>query len=108
MQGNISEHQRTAATAEEIAATNTRGERLTTEPTPTQVDSRPEFCRPGQMPQLFGISRTATYLYLADGSIKGVNLRRPGCATGIRLIDCESVRRFLAQHFEAPADRPKE
>ena len=64
---------------------------------PAAIDTRPEFCRPGQMPALFGLSRTACYNLLANGAITGVNLRAPGKATGTRLINCQSVRDFLAR-----------
>ncbi|MGA2221875.1 MAG: hypothetical protein ABSH21_08880 [Verrucomicrobiia bacterium] len=80
-------NKRTAAAEQTIAAPAA----------PATIDTRPEFCRPGQMPLLFGISRTQTYNYLASGEISGVNLRRPGCATGCRLINCQSVRDFLAR-----------
>jgi hypothetical protein len=94
-----------ADSAERITARGGFRKVLDTPPAaPAQVDCRPEWCRPGQVPQLFGLSRTYIYGLLAAGEITGVNLRQPGKATGCRLLSCQSIRDFLARAAANPVE----
>jgi hypothetical protein len=61
---------------------------------------QPEFCRPADMPRLFGIARTYAYQLINEGKIKSISLRKRGARTGVRLISCDSVREFLAHEME--------
>jgi hypothetical protein len=72
----------------------------TTSPVQAGEIGKPEFCRPAQMSNLFGIGRTHSYALIADGKIKSVSLRKRGARFGIRLIDCESVRQYLRSQME--------
>jgi hypothetical protein len=67
---------------------------------PGATGAQPEFCRPADMPRLFGIARTYTYQLIRDGKIKSVSLRKRGARFGVRLISCDSVREFLAREME--------
>jgi hypothetical protein len=51
----------------------------------------PEYIRPAEAPR-FGISRSTTYNWIADGIIKSVVVRRPGNTRGVRLISVSSLR----------------
>jgi hypothetical protein len=79
----------------------------TAEPVPpmleavTHNDSKPEWARIPEVVQRFGIKRTRLFELIADGQIKSVSLRRPGCVRGVRIINCDSVRSLL----EALANR---
>jgi hypothetical protein len=74
---------------------------------PGATGAVPEFCRPGDMPRLFGIGRTYAYQLIQEGKIKSVSLRKRGARFGVRLISCDSVREFLAREMEkAEKDAP--
>jgi hypothetical protein len=63
----------------------------------------PEFGRWQDVERLFGLRRSYLYTLLADGAIKSVNLRRPGCKTGCRLFHLQSIREFLQSHLDNPS-----
>ncbi len=44
----------------------------------------------------FGLRRSSAYALISEGAIRSVVLRRRGTIKGKRLVDCESVRAFLA------------
>ncbi len=56
----------------------------------------PEFVDFGGLEAGWGIKHAHAYELIASGEIKSISLRRDGKARGKRLIDVESVRRFLA------------
>jgi hypothetical protein len=51
----------------------------------------------------FGITRPTYYKLIREGAIKSACIRKPGSLTGIRLVNTESVRRFVERHVEQPA-----
>ncbi len=55
----------------------------------------PEFVQVPQAVSMFGISRSAIYNLIGDGSIKSVCLRRRGNIRGTRLVSVDSMRSFL-------------
>lgn len=56
-----------------------------------------EFGRIADVTRLFGLRRGTIYGLLALGRIKGVLLRVRGAKSGIRLIDIDSVRRYIRE-----------
>jgi hypothetical protein len=66
--------------------------------------AKPEFCRVTDMRQLFGFGRTTAYNLAEAGLIRTVLLRQPGRTSGMRLVDCQSVREFLRNQNAAAAD----
>lgn len=54
-----------------------------------------EFCRISDLQRLFGIRRGTAYNLIREGKVRSVTLRRPGRATGVRLISVASVRDYL-------------
>ena len=81
---------------------NTGGNALTIAPvTVSSVkDVEPEFLDAAGIQSRYGIKRSLAYSLLADGSIRGVSLRRRGQQRGKRLFDCASVRAFLRSQME--------
>jgi hypothetical protein len=55
----------------------------------------PEFGRVPDVTRIFGLRRGTQYNLLRDGKIEGVLLRVCGQKSGVRLIDLESVRRYI-------------
>jgi hypothetical protein len=64
-------------------------------------DPDAEFLDAAALTAKFGIKRSLAYLLLAEGSIKGVSLRRRGQLRGKRLFAVDSVREFLRAQMEA-------
>ena len=62
-----------------------------------------EFGRLDDLDRKFGIRRSAAYALLNEGKIKSRIVRLNGSNTGIRLIDFNSVRQFLAGAPEKPS-----
>jgi hypothetical protein len=89
--------------ASKIAATTNRRKQVTAEPIASAkvATLEPEFCRPADCRNLFGLSRTFVYQLIQGGKIKSVCLRKPGAATGIRLLHVASIREFLTSQLEA-------
>ncbi len=85
----------------ETAETTRRRKQLTTAPVEAGAVAGPEFIRMADGRKLFGLSRTYLYNLLAAGLIKGVNLRKPGCKTGVRLLSVQSIRDYLASQMQA-------
>ncbi|MEI8062946.1 MAG: hypothetical protein WCH84_02670 [Verrucomicrobiota bacterium] len=71
---------------------------------PGAVGSHIEFCRPGDVRQLFGVGRSYVYQLIASGAIRSTCLRQRGKRTGCRIIDVQSVRDFLRGQFDKPTD----
>ena len=91
-----------AATAERIlagttAATSNHVRQYTSAPVkPADAgDVQPEFVRVTDTRRLFGFGRTTTYNLAEAGLIRTILLRRPGQKSGMRLVDCASVREYL-------------
>ncbi|MBI4024230.1 MAG: hypothetical protein HY360_04560 [Verrucomicrobia bacterium] len=61
----------------------------------------PEFGRIPDVTRIFGLKRGFIYGLIGEGTIKSVNLRKPGARTGCRLIHLQSVRAFLHAQMEA-------
>lgn len=49
---------------------------------------------------IFGITRPTYYNMIKAGAIKSACIRRPGCTTGIRLVNVASVRQYVERHIE--------
>lgn len=60
----------------------------------------PEFLDAEGLRARFGLKRSLAYALLADGSIRGVSLRRRGQVRGKRLFAVDSVRAFLRSKME--------
>lgn len=60
----------------------------------------PEFLDARDVQARFGLKRSLLYALLADGSIRGVSLKRPGRLRGKRLFYVASVRAFLHNQME--------
>ena len=56
---------------------------------------KPEWIRPRQVTELFGIGRGTVATLIQDGKIKSVSLCQDGLARGSRLISYASVCEFL-------------
>lgn len=56
---------------------------------------RPEWLRPKQVPQHFGIGKSLLYELIAEGKIKTVSMRRRGAKHGTRLISFDSLAAYL-------------
>jgi Helix-turn-helix domain len=69
---------------------------FTTAPVKTSTGLDAEFCDLHGLEARYGIRRSTAYNLIADGSIRSVCLRRRGQIKGKRLVDCASVREFLA------------
>ena len=61
---------------------------------------KPEWVRPAQVTQVFGIGRTKQYELIADKKIKSVSIRSRGATRGCRLISYDSVVAFIESHME--------
>ncbi|MCW1915649.1 hypothetical protein OJ996_18835 [Luteolibacter sp. GHJ8] len=57
----------------------------------------PEWIRPRQVKELFGIGQAHAALMIRDGRVKSVSLCPPGKATGTRLISFPSLCAYLDQ-----------
>lgn len=57
--------------------------------------STPEYANHHTATALFGFSRSSLYALANAGSIRSVNIRKPGSIKGKRLFDCASIRAFL-------------
>ena len=82
---------------------------MTTQPVaPLQVGAAPEFCTVTDARLLFGIARSSLYQLANEGRIRFIRVRKAGNATGRTLVDCASVRRFLADCVveDAPDSTP--
>jgi hypothetical protein len=78
--------------------TNTGGQAVTSAPVnvaQANATQDPEFLDAAGLQSRFGIKRSLAYALLADGSIRGVSLRRRSQLRGKRLFDVASVRTFL-------------
>jgi hypothetical protein len=69
-------------------------------PLGTATHLNPEFVDCKGLEAGWGIKRSLAYQLLADGSIKGVSLRRRGQLRGKRLFNVDSVREFLSKQME--------
>jgi len=56
-----------------------------------------EFGRFDELERRFGIRRSKAYELIKAGKIKSACVRKRGARFGIRLIDFDSVRRFLRE-----------
>ena len=63
------------------------------------------FGRFSELRRLYGIPRSSAYILLNEGKIKSRIVKMKGSRTGIRLIDFQSVRQFLAAAPEQPAKK---
>lgn len=61
---------------------------------------KPEWVRPAQATQIFGIGRTKIYELIADGKIKSASIKPRGSAKGTRLISYDSLASFVESHIE--------
>src|SRR6266849_10215218 len=69
---------------------------FTTAPVGSSTGVDPEFIDLRGLEARYGIRRSHAYILISEGSIKSVCLRRRGQIKGKRLVNCASVRNFLA------------
>lgn len=68
----------------------------------------PEYADHQTARALFGLSRSYLYMLATEGSIRTVNVLRPGATKGRRLFDCASIRELMqasAMSWDEPALR---
>lgn len=56
---------------------------------------KPEWIRPKDVPEIFGIGRSRIYELIAEGKVKSVSLRQRGQKHGTRLISYDSISAYL-------------
>jgi excisionase family DNA binding protein len=61
----------------------------------SEKTAKPEWLRIPEATKLFGISRSKLYELIAAGYIRSTSLRKRGQIKGTRLIDYDSLCRFL-------------
>lgn len=61
----------------------------------TSAGGKPEWIRPADVRQLFGISRSACYELISSGVIRSCSLRKRGRARGVRLVSYDSLCAYL-------------
>jgi Helix-turn-helix domain len=61
----------------------------------TSINNLPEWLRPKQACQRFGVSRSWLYERLSEGCIKSTCIRQRGAIKGIRLISRDSLAAFI-------------
>ncbi len=64
------------------------------------VDNRREFAGVEDTCQLYDFGRTYLYGLMKSGKIRSVLLRKCGAAVGKRLVELESVRKFIRDQAE--------
>jgi len=69
---------------------------FTTAPVAASWGVDPEFVDLPGLEAKFGVKRSLAYVLISEGAIRSVVLRRRGTIKGKRLVDCASVRAFLA------------
>jgi hypothetical protein len=69
---------------------------FTTAPVAASWGVDPEFVDFPGLEKKFGVKRSLAYVLISEGAIRSVVLRRRGTIKGKRLVDCASVRAFLA------------
>jgi hypothetical protein len=69
---------------------------FTTAPVAASCGVDPEFVDLPGLETKFGVKRSLAYVLISQGAIRSVVLRRRGTIKGKRLVDCASVRAFLA------------
>ena len=69
---------------------------FTTQPVAASWGVDPEFVDLPGLEKKFGVKRSLAYVLISEGLIRSVVLRRRGTIKGKRLVDCASVRAFLA------------
>ena len=62
---------------------------------------KPEFGRVSDVVRDFRICRSSVYTLISECKIRSVCLRRRGAVRGIRLIDLDSVRNYIANEMDA-------
>lgn len=65
---------------------------------PTTPNLTPEFVRPNEAQQIFGISKSEIYGLMAAGKIRSHLIRKRGNKSGTRLISTDSLREFIMSH----------
>ncbi len=60
-----------------------------------QTKLRPEWIRPRQATQIFGMGRSKLYELIAQNKIKTVSMRSRGAKHGTRLISYDSLAEYL-------------
>jgi hypothetical protein len=73
---------------------------FTTQPIAANWGADPEFCDFAGLNSRFGIGRSLGYILIERGDIKSKVLRRRGNIKGKRLIDCASVREYIAKQSD--------
>ena len=73
----------------------------TIKPTQTTDESQsPVYIRVSKAVELFGIGRTTLYSLISSKQIKSVLLRAKGSKTGIRLVNFNSLKKYLDDQIE--------
>ena len=55
-----------------------------------------EYIRPAKVPLVFGLSRSHTFVKIADGTLESVLIKQPGARRGTRLISVSSLKKYIA------------
>jgi len=61
---------------------------------------KPEWLRLPDAVRVSGVGRSTLYSLITSGAIKSVALRKRGCQRGIRLINADSLRRYIESFAE--------
>lgn len=61
----------------------------------SSTHGKPEWLRPKQVPQFFGIGRSRLYELIAEGKIKTVSMRNRGAKHGTRLVSYDSLSAYI-------------
>ncbi|MDC0066850.1 helix-turn-helix domain-containing protein [Verrucomicrobia bacterium] len=66
----------------------------------TEVIEKPEFIRVKEAVQRFGISKSKIHQLISDGLIKSSSLRGRGQVRATRLIQYDSLKKFIESKIE--------
>jgi len=72
--------------------------------TATELELEPRYLRISQASYVSGISRTRLFALIAEGEIKSRYLVQPGNKRGIRLVDAQSLERYI-ESFDSEGRR---
>ena len=83
--------------------------RIKSRPKPSSVrlesapSSGPLYFRPNQVPEKFGLSRSHVFIKIGDGTFVSILVKHPGAKRGLRLVQVDSILRYLASFEGANA-----
>jgi len=62
----------------------------------TTKTERPKFGRIHWVREIYGLPDATIYRLIQGGLVRSVDVRRPGCSRGTRLVDLESLDNYLS------------